>query len=203
MASSMDGPTNVSAQSRQGPSSTRLPSMRMRRQSQDRAACATSRFSATDLPPPGSPPTRMFFSASSTFDLVAVLVHADVGGVEDGEREHRHCRGDQGCGHDAASFQRAGAGAVPRKGAAVPPVNRWRVSGWAFGQAGGPESSLVRDWRRRRAGRQPGRRGRRSARSFLNGESGAWLAARVSRRMMSMVTSWDQLVLRVTRASRA
>ena len=43
-----------------------------------------------------------------------------------------------------------------------------------------------------------------SARSSrASGEAMSSLAARVSRRMMSMVTRWDQRRLRVTRASRA
>ena len=43
----------------------------------------------------------------------------------------------------------------------------------------------------------------RSGPSALRGEGTDWVAARVSRRMMSMVTRWDQRGLRVTRASRA
>jgi hypothetical protein len=66
MASSMDGPMNWSAQCRQGPSSTCLPSTRMSLQSADRAPWATMRLSALDLPPPGSPPSSMLRSARST-----------------------------------------------------------------------------------------------------------------------------------------
>src|SRR5216683_2556080 len=67
MASGRDGPMNWSAQCRQKPSSTRLPSMRTRRQSPDSAPWATMRLRALDLPPPGSPPSRTFRSARSTW----------------------------------------------------------------------------------------------------------------------------------------
>src|SRR5690348_15935483 len=63
MASSTEGPMNRSAQSRHRPSSTRLPSTRIRRQSGDSAPWATINWRATDLPPPGSPPISMFRSA--------------------------------------------------------------------------------------------------------------------------------------------
>src|SRR5215469_3633547 len=49
IASSTDGPMNRSAQSRHRPSSTRLPSVRMRRQSGDSAPWATISCRATDL----------------------------------------------------------------------------------------------------------------------------------------------------------
>ena len=57
----------MSALCRQGPSWTWLPSTRTRRQSWDSAPCATIRFSAEDLPPPGSPPISMFRSARLTW----------------------------------------------------------------------------------------------------------------------------------------
>ena len=66
IASSIDGPMNRSAQSRHRPSSTRLPSTRISRQSADRAPWATISCRATDLPPPGSPPMSMFRSARVT-----------------------------------------------------------------------------------------------------------------------------------------
>ena len=62
----MDGPMNASAQRRHSPSSTRLPSTRISRQSSDSAACATIRFKPTDLPAPGSPAASRFRSASPT-----------------------------------------------------------------------------------------------------------------------------------------
>src|ERR1700750_2942050 len=58
---------NRSAQSRHRPSSTRLPSTRIRRQSGDRAPWATMSCRATDFPPPGSPPISMFRSARVTW----------------------------------------------------------------------------------------------------------------------------------------
>ena len=66
-ASVIDGPMNLSAQCRQGPSSTCLPSIRISLQSQDRAPCAVMRFRALDLPPPGSPPSSMLRSARLTW----------------------------------------------------------------------------------------------------------------------------------------
>src|ERR1700761_9202019 len=66
VASLMDGPMNMSAQSRQGPSSTRLPSTRMSLQSHDSAPWATMRLMPLDLPAPGSPPSSMLRSARLT-----------------------------------------------------------------------------------------------------------------------------------------
>src|SRR5262249_47305432 len=66
MASSMLGPMNRSAHARHSPSSTRLPSTRIRRQSGESAPWATISWRATDLPPPGSPPMSMFRSARVT-----------------------------------------------------------------------------------------------------------------------------------------
>src|SRR6266536_1282188 len=67
IAAVMDGPMNMSAQCRQAPSSTCLPSTRTSLQSPDSAPCAAIRLSALDFPPPGSPPRSMFRSARLTW----------------------------------------------------------------------------------------------------------------------------------------
>src|SRR6266568_2122746 len=67
VAALMDGPINMSAQCRQAPSPTCLPSMRMSLQSADSAPWAVIRFSALDFPAPGSPPSSMFRSARLTW----------------------------------------------------------------------------------------------------------------------------------------
>ena len=199
MASSMDGPTNTSAQSRQAPSSTCLPSMRIRRQSADSAACATSRFSATDLPPPGSPPTRMFFSASSMFTWSPNSSMPTWAG----SKMEKGNTGTAAGGISVAvmmrpSFKGDGmAGAAP-EGAAV----RRLLGGgeaWPLATEEAPDPSVSSPLTEDTSAAVRAR----SARSCLNGDCGAWLAARVSRRMTSMVTSWDQRGFRVTRASRA
>src|SRR3954453_752125 len=66
VAWSRSGPTNASATLRHWPSSTCLASSRHSRQSNDRAACATTTLSSADLPAPGSPATSKFRSIIGT-----------------------------------------------------------------------------------------------------------------------------------------
>ena len=125
-------------------------------------------------------------------DRLAVFVLAQVDRVEHRERkgrDRRHLPGLRNGGHEEASF-RGGSGIGWR---AVPS----RAGDRRAGQAAGPCSSGGCGTRARTGRCEVG------AFSRARGDVMVWLAARVSRRMTSMVTSWDQRRLRVTRASRA
>lgn len=69
MAASMSGPTKRSAQPVQGASSTSLPSKSQRETVGSSARAATNRDSATDLPPPGSPPTSRLCSGNDRWTI--------------------------------------------------------------------------------------------------------------------------------------
>ena len=97
IASSIEGPTNFSAQSAHSPSSTRLPSIRISLQSADSAPCATISCKATDLPPPGSPPMSMLRSARLTLTCWPVSsVPRWIGFQIDRERDGDRGRGAHG-----------------------------------------------------------------------------------------------------------
>ena len=81
---------NMSAQGRHRPSWTWLPSTRMRRQSWDSAPCATIRFGPEDLPRAGLAAEQHVAFGQVDVDVLAVFVHAQVHGVEHGERERGH-----------------------------------------------------------------------------------------------------------------
>ncbi len=59
-------------------------------------AVLVMRFSPAGLPARGSPPSSMLRSARVDTDVFAVLIDADVHGVEHGEREDRDGPGIRG-----------------------------------------------------------------------------------------------------------
>ena len=86
MASSIDGPMNRSAQSRHRPSSTRLPSIRIRRQSGGQGAVGDDELQGDGLAAAGFAADEHVALGEGDFDAVAEFVGAQVDGFPDRQR---------------------------------------------------------------------------------------------------------------------
>ena len=102
MAPAMSGPTKCSAEPDHGASSTCLPSSRVKVTLGSSAAAAMNKESATDLPAPGSPPSKRLRSGSATLTgLPSSSTPSDSG-------SHREPRGPGhgGAGTESGSLKR-------------------------------------------------------------------------------------------------